>query len=77
MKVTGVPGQMVVAVELIETDAITLACTVIVNEFDVAGEPVAQLKLDVRIHVTASASFNVELVNVFEFVPVFIPFTCH
>ena len=77
MKVTGVPGQMVVAVELIETDAITLACTVIVIEFDVAGEPVAQLKLDVRIQVTASVSFNVELVNVFEFVPVFIPFTCH
>ena len=77
MKVTGVPGQMVVAVALIETDAITLACTVIAIEFDVAGEPVAQLKLDVRIQVTASVSFNVELVNVFEFVPVFIPFTCH
>ena len=77
MKVTGVPRQMVVAVALIETDAITLVCTVIVIELDVAGEPVAQLKLDVRIHVTASASFNVELVNVLEFIPAFTPFTCH
>ena len=77
VNVTGVPVHTVVALALIETDATTLDCTIIAMEFDVGGEPVAQLELDVMIQVTTSPLFIVKLVKVAEFVPAFTPFTCH
>jgi hypothetical protein len=51
---------------------------VIVNEFDVAGDPVKQgIAFDVRMQVTISPLFGVVAVNVAELVPTFEPFTCH
>ena len=62
MKVTGVPGQMVVAVEPIETDAITLACTVIVIPVLVAVTGLTQGELDVMMQVTTSPFVNPDVV---------------
>jgi hypothetical protein len=45
---------MLDAVEDIETEAAKLGLTVMVSEFDVAGLPVAQVKLDVITQVTTS-----------------------
>ena len=51
--------------------------TVIVIEFDVAGEPVAQVEFEVRTHVIISLLFNVVEENVPAFVPAFTPLTFH
>ena len=45
--VTEVPAHIVVAVALMETDALTLGDTVMVIVFEVAGDPVAQARLEV------------------------------
>lgn len=60
-----------------ETEAAPAVFTVIFTLFEVAGEPLAQPKLEVIITVTTSPLFNEVEVNVEEFVPTFPPFTCH
>jgi hypothetical protein len=77
VNVTDVPEQIAEDVELIITDAGPGGTTVIEIELDVAGEPVAQLKLDVMITVTMSPLAKVLVVYVGEFVPTLPPFTCH
>ena len=59
------------------TLATTLEFTLIVIAFDVAGEPVGQVALDVITHVTASALARVLELNVALLVPAFTPFTFH
>jgi len=51
--------------------------TVIVVTGDVAGEPVAQVALEVRIHVTASLLLNEDEVYVVLLVPTLELLTCH
>ena len=52
--------------------------TVIVSVFEVAGEPVEHGDaFDVRIQVTTSPLFNVDVAKVVELVPAFTPLTCH
>ena len=51
--------------------------TVMLSVLEVAGLPVAQVALDVTMHVTASLLFSVVVVKVVELVPAFTPFTCH
>jgi len=77
LKVTETPTQ--IAVELAEmlTDGVTDGVTAIAIELDIAGEPVAQFKLDVMITVTTSPFASEVVVNVEEFVPAFTPLTCH
>ena len=55
VNVTDVPAQTGFAEAAIETLTGRLALTVIVTMFDVAGDPVAQVALEVSTHVTASA----------------------
>jgi hypothetical protein len=62
VNVTDVPEQIAEDVELIITDAGPGGTTVIEIELDVAGEPVAQLKLDVMITVTTSPLIKVLVV---------------
>ena len=63
---------------MILTDATTDAEIVIVIVFEVAGEPVAQLELDVITQVTTSPFTNVVEVNVDDVAPpTLVPFTCH
>ena len=76
MKVVAVPEQMVVVPAML-TLAGRLGFTVIVNVLEVAGEPVAQVALDVRAHVTTSAFDNEVLEYVLLFAPTFPPFTFH
>jgi hypothetical protein len=51
--------------------------TIIVIVFEVAGDPVEQVALDVMIQVTTSLLFSAALVYVELFVPTLLPFTCH
>ena len=51
--------------------------TVIVNVLEVAGFPVGQTALDVRMQVTASELAKVVLEYVLLLVPTLTPFTCH
>ena len=77
-KVTLVPGQILPdGIAAILTTAGKFGFTVIVTVFEVVGEPVAQARLDVMIHVTASLLENVVELNVALLVPAFTPFTCH
>ena len=77
VNVTDVPEQIVEALAAIETEAAPAVFTTIVTVLDVAGDPLAQPKLDVIITVTTSPFANVVVVNVDEFVPTLPPFTCH
>lgn len=78
IKVTKSPEQIVVVLAEILTEAATAETTVIVIEFDVAGDPVAQLKEEVMITVTTSPFTKVDVVNVEAVAPpTFVPFTCH
>ena len=54
-----------------------LGFTVIVVVGDVAGEPVAQVALEVSMQVTASLLLNDEDVYVVLLAPTLEPFTCH
>ena len=54
VNVTAVPLQMVDAVDDMETLAVCAAVIVIVIEFDVAGDPVAQVAFEVITQVTTS-----------------------
>ena len=78
VKVTFVPEQMVVPGDaLTVTLGVTFGDTVIVTEFDVAGLPETQGKLEIITHVTISLLFKEEEVNVVLFVPTLLPFTFH
>ena len=77
VKVTEAPTQIAVELEAIFTDGVTEGVTVIVIELDVAGEPVAQFKLEVITTVTTSPFAKVLVVYIAEFVPTFPPFNCH
>jgi hypothetical protein len=55
VNVTFCPAQIVLPrFDAIDTDAVWLTVTVIVIEFDVAGDPVAQVAFDVITQVTTS-----------------------
>ena len=54
VKVTAVPAQTGLASAVIETLTGKLALTVMVMVLEVAGLPVAQVALEVNIHVTTS-----------------------
>ena len=54
-----------------------LGFTVMVIVLEVAGLPVGQVMLEVRMHFTASPLFRVALENVLLLLPEFTPFTCH
>ena len=78
MKVTLVPAHIApegAAAMLTLTGRLGLTVMVIV--FDVAGFPVGQVALEVRIHLTTSVFARVVLVNVVLLDPEFTPFTCH
>lgn len=79
VKVTLVPVH-ITPLGLAEMVTLTgiLGKTVLVIEFDVAGEPVAHDKLLVIIHVTASPDARVVVIYV-EFVApeIFVPLSCH
>lgn len=77
VKVTELPEQIADPVDVILTDAGTIGETVTVIKLDVAGEPVAQIALDVIITLTTSPLFKREEVNVMELLPTINPFTCH
>lgn len=77
-KVTLVPEQMVVpGFALTVTLGVTFGETVIVTEFDVAGLPATQGKLELITQVTTSLLFKVDEVNVVLLVPTLLPFTFH
>jgi hypothetical protein len=59
------------------TLAATLGFTVIVTAFDVAGDPVAQVAVDVITQVTTSPLASVVEVKVALFVPTFVAPTFH
>ena len=78
MNVTEEPAQTVVpGLAPILTPTGRTGFTVIVMVFDVAGEPVAQVRLLVSTQVTASPLARVELVNVLLFDPTLEPLTFH
>jgi hypothetical protein len=76
VKVTGVAAQTGLAEARIETLTGKLVFTVMVTIFEVAGLPVVQVALDVRIHFTWSLLTGV-YVKLALLVPAFTPFTCH
>ena len=79
VNVTDVPEQIIFpGLAAILTDGVNTGFTVIVILLLVAGLPVAQgVALEVRITLTTSLLFKVELEKVALFVPTFDPFTCH
>ena len=77
VNVTGVPGQTIPdGLEEMVTLTGRLGFTTIVIAADVAGLPVTQSALEVRIQVTLSPLFRVVLVKVIP-TPELLPFTCH
>ena len=77
MKITEVPGQIVVDDAAIATAGVTTAERVIVILLEVAVAGNAQAALDVMITVTLSPFVNAAVVYVAAFVPALTPFTCH
>ncbi len=77
VKVTEAPSHIAVELAAILTDGAIEGVTVITTELDVAGEPVAQLKLDVITTLTKSPFARELVVYKEEFVPVLMPFICH
>ena len=78
VKVIDCPAQAVDGLAVMFTDATRPDDTVMVIVLEVAGEPVAQLELEVITTVTLSPLFSVVDVNVEEVAPVTsVPFTCH
>ena len=62
---------------VILTLAAPAAVTAIVRVLDVAGDPVAQVALDVMTHFIASALASVLELKVVLLVPTFTPFSFH
>lgn len=78
VNVTDVPSQMVDEVATIDTLAGKIGFTIMLTPFDVAGDPDKQgAAFDVNTHVTTSLFARVVVVNIAEFVPIFVPFTFH
>ena len=79
VNVTLVPEQIVLfaSLEAILTLAAWLAFTVVVIAFDVAGDPVAQVALEVITTVTASLFAKVVVVYVVLLVPTLVEPTFH
>ena len=78
VKVTLVPGHIVVADAAILTPTGKLGFTVMVVPALVAGFPVAQgVAFEVRITFTISLFAKVVVVNVLLLLPAFELFTCH
>lgn len=78
VKVTASPGQIVVELAEMLTDAATELDTVIVIVFEVAVAGDAQAALDVIVTLTLSPLANVVDVNVEAVAPLTsTPFTCH
>ena len=78
VKVIFVPGHVVVeGLAAMLTPAVSAELITVVIAFEVAGLAVTHVALDVRIHVTISLLFKVELENVDALVPTLPPFTCH
>ncbi len=77
VKVTPVPAQMVVAEAEMDTLTGRSGFTVIFTTLDVAGFPVAQATSEVSMHVTASPSVRVLLVNTLLLIPSATPLTYH
>ena len=77
MKVTEVPGQMVVAVATMDTEGVTTGFTVIVMELEVAVGVDAQPRLEV-ITAFITSPFAIEGgVKVARTADWIAPFTCH
>ena len=76
VKVTEVPEHTGLAETPIDTLTGRFGFTVMVTVLDVAGLPVAQVALDVSMHVTASL-FTGTYVNEALFVPALVPLTFH
>jgi hypothetical protein len=77
VKVTLVPEQMVVPEAAILMLTGKLGFTVMVTELEVAGLPVAQVALDVKMQVTTSLFANEAFTYVLLFEPTLLPFTFH
>ena len=79
VKLTCVPLQIVllIADEVIVTDAGKLELTVIVSEFDAAGEPVAQVALEIIIQLMISPLCSEEVEKLLLSAPELLPFTSH
>ena len=78
VKVTLVPEQIVEDGEAaIATLAGKFGLTIIVTVFDVAGEPVAHVAVDVIATVTKSPLANTALLYVALFVPTLVPLSFH
>lgn len=77
MNVTVCPEQTDVDAVEIVTDAAASGVTVIVTEFEVAGDPVAQDALDVITQVTTSPFPKEDEMYVLLLVPTFDPFLFH
>jgi len=77
VKVTLAPSQIVAALDVILTLAVTVGFTVITTAFDVAGLPVAQDSLEVMTQVTDWPLVSVLLVYVGLLAPTFVALTFH
>ena len=77
MKLVLVPAQIFVAVELMDTEGVTLELTVSVTLFDVAVGEEAQLSFDVKTQETTSLLTSVLSVYEILFVPTLLPFFFH
>ena len=79
MNVTVDPAQvgLVPEVKAIETAGTSDEFTTIVIGVLVAVVGLAHDEFEVKMHVTTCPFVNVEDVKVAEFVPAFVPFTCH
>jgi hypothetical protein len=77
VNVTLVPEQIVVAEAAMLTLAGKFGFTVMVTVLEVAGLPVAQVALDVSIHVTVFPLAKAAFVYVVLLVPTLVPLSFH
>ena len=77
VKLVLVPAQIFVAVELMDTEGVTLELTVSVTPLDVAVVVEAQLSFDVKIQETTSLLTSVLSVYEMLLVPTLLPFFFH
>ena len=76
VNVTDVPEQIDVDDAFTDTDGVTALAVIVIGVL-VAVVGLAHAAVDVMITVTTSPLFKLLVVNVAEFVPAFVPFTCH
>ncbi len=79
VNVTLVPAQIVLSASLdaMLTAGVKFGFTVVVMVFDVAGEPVAQVALEVITTETCWPLVNADVLYVALFVPTLLPFKRH